>query len=132
MSSLTQVPTESAGPIARAIEDVRIADETDRVRKLRRLQLRAAVLTIDRLLEELELLNLQGRSRSLSAWHRHLFSLGRLPNATRLDLTSETSPQHVMNELFELQQRLMRELAGPEWDSLVEDEMPALGGSTSA
>jgi len=118
MSSLTQVPTESAGPIARAIEDVRIADETDRVRKLRRLQLRAAVLTIDRLLEELELLNLQGRSRSLSAWHRRLFSLGRLPNA---------SPQHVMNELFELQQRLMRELAGPERDSVVQDEMSAPG-----
>jgi hypothetical protein len=127
MSSLTQVPTESVGPIARAIEDVRIAAETDRVRKLRRLQLRAAVLTIDQLLEELELLNLQGRSRSLAAWHRRLFSLGRLPNATRLDLTSETSPQHVMNELFELQQRLMRELAGPELDSVIEDEMSAPG-----
>jgi len=85
------------------------------------------VVTIDQLLEELELLNLHGRSRSLAAWHRRLFWLGRLPNATRLDLTSETSPQHVMNELFELQQGLMRELAGPEWDSVVEDEMSAPG-----
>ena len=127
MSSLVRVPTENGGGIARAIEDTRIAANTARLQKQRHRRLRAAMLTIDRLLEELELLNLQGRSRSLSAWHRRLFSLGRLPNATRLDLTSETSPQHVMNELFELQQRLMRELAGPEWDSVIEDEMSAPG-----
>ncbi len=127
MSSVAQVPGESVGGIARAIEDMTIADKAARLRKLRRLRLRAAVVTIDQLLEELELLNLHGRSRSLAAWHRRLFSLGRLPNATRLDLTSETSPQHVMNELFELQQHWMRELAGPEWDSVVEDEMSAPG-----
>ena len=125
MSSLVQVPTETVGGIARAIEDTRVAEDAARLRKQHRRRLRAAVLTIDRLLEELELLNLQGRSRSLSAWHRRLFSLGRLdPNATRLELTSETSPQHLMDELFELQERLMRDLAGPEWGSLVDDESP--------
>ena len=123
MSCLVRVPAESVGGFARAIEDTRIAEDAARLRTQHRRRLRAAVLTIDRLLEELELLNLQGRSRSLSAWHRRLFALGRLdPKATRLDLTSETSPQHLMNELFELQQRLMRDLAGPEWDSVVEDE----------
>ena len=122
MSSLARVPTETGGGIARAIEDIRIAENSARLQKQRHRRLRAAVLTIDQLLEELELLNLQGRSRSLSAWHRRLFALGRLPNATRLELTSETSPQHVMDELFELQGRLMRELAGPEWDSFVDDE----------
>ena len=120
---------ESGGAIARAIEDMRIADEAVRLRKVRRLRLRAAVLTIDQLLEELELLNLQGRSRSLDAWHRRLFSLGRLdPKATRLDLTSETSPQHLMDELFELQERLMRDLAGPEWNSLIDDESSSESG----
>ncbi|MGH7761489.1 MAG: hypothetical protein ACREOY_08750 [Candidatus Dormibacteraceae bacterium] len=113
----------SVGGIARAVEDTIIADKAARLRKMRRLRLRAAVLTIDQLLEELELLNLQGRSRSLDGWHRRLFSLGRLdPKATRFELASETSPQHLMDELFELQERLMRDLAGPEWNSLVDDE----------
>ena len=71
-------------------------------------------VTIDRLLKQLELLNLQGRSRSLSAWHRRLYSLRRMPKATRLDLISETSPRHVMDELCELQQRLIRDLADSE------------------
>jgi hypothetical protein len=123
MSSLTQVSAESVGGIARAIEEIRIAEEASRLRNLRRLRLRAAVLTIDRLLEQLEVLNLQGRSRSLSAWHRRLFSLGRLdPKTTRLELTSETSPQHVMDELFELQERLLRDLAGPRSDPSINGE----------
>lgn len=109
--------------MARAIEDTRIADDAARLRKLRRLRLRAVVLTIDQLLEELELLNLQGRSRSLSAWHRRLFSLGRLkPEAIRFELNSESSPQHLMDRLFELQERLMRDFAGPEWDLSVDGE----------
>ena len=53
---------------------MRIAANNASLRKLRRLRLRAAVLTIDQLLEELELLNLHGRSRSLSTWRRRLFS----------------------------------------------------------
>ena len=68
MSSLAQVRDESVGRIARTIEDMRIAANNASLRKLRRLRLRAAVLTIDQLLEELELLNLHGRSRSLSTW----------------------------------------------------------------
>ena len=129
MSSAAQVPGESVGGIVRTIEDMRVAANIARLQKRRRLRLRAAVLTIDQLLEELELLNLQGRSRSLSAWHRRLFALGRWePKATRLELASETSPQHLIDELFELQGRLMRELAGPEWDSFVDDE----GSSESA
>jgi hypothetical protein len=124
MSSVAQVAGEPLGGIARAIKDMRIAANTARLQKQRRLRLRAAVLTIDQLLEELELLNLQGRSRSLAAWHRRLFALGRLPKGIRLDLISETSPQHVMDELLELQERLMRELAGPEWDSFVGDKSP--------
>ncbi|MGH7764789.1 MAG: hypothetical protein ACREOM_10285 [Candidatus Dormibacteraceae bacterium] len=132
MSTVTQVPGES-GAIARAIEDMRIAEKAVRLRKVRRLRLRAAVLTIDQLLEELELLNLQGRSRSLDAWHRRLFSLGALdPKTIRLELTSETSPQHLMDELFALQERLMRDLAGPEWNSLVDDESSSeCGGKVS-
>jgi hypothetical protein len=120
---LGRVPAESVGGMARAIEDTRIADDAARLRKLRRLRLRVVVLTIDQLLEELELLNLQGRSRSLSTWHRRLFSLGRLdPKATSLELTSETSPQHLMDELFELQERLLRDLAGPRWDPSLNGE----------
>ena len=122
MNSLARVPTETGGGIARAIEDIRIAANTARFQRQRHRRLRAAILTIDQLLEELERLNLQGRSRVPSAWHRHLFPLWRLPNATRLELSSATSPQHVMDELFELQGRLMRDLAGPEWDSFVDDE----------
>ena len=123
MSSLAQVRDESVGRIARTIEDMRIAANNASLRKLRRLRLRAAVLTIDQLLEELELLNLHGRSRSLSTWRRRLFSLGRLdPKATRLELTSEKSPHHLMDELFELQERLMRDLARPKSDSLIDDE----------
>jgi hypothetical protein len=123
MSSLAQAPGESVGRIAKTIEDMKIAANIARLKKLRRLRLRAAVLTIDQLLEELELLNLQGRSRSLSAWHRRLFSLARLdPRATRLELSSEKSPDHLMDELFELQERLMSDLAGLEWGSFVDDE----------
>jgi hypothetical protein len=123
MSNLARVPAESVGGMARAIEDTRIADDAARLRKLRRLRLRAVVLTIDQLLEELELLNLQGRSRSLSAWHRRLFSLGRLkPEAIRFELNSESSAQHLMDRLFELQERLMRDFAGPEWDLSVDGE----------
>jgi len=132
MSCLVGVPTESVGGFARAIEDTRLAEDAARLRKQHRRRLRAAVLTIDRLLEELELLNLQGRSRSLSAWHRRLFSLGRLdPNATRLDLTSETSPQHLMDELFELQERLMRDLAGPEWSPVDDESSSGCAGQVS-
>jgi hypothetical protein len=123
MSSLARVTAESVGGIARAIEEIRIAQDASRLRNQRRLRLREAVLTIDQLLEQLELLNLQGRSRSLSAWHRRLFSLGRLdPKATCLELTSETSPQHLMDELFELQERLLRDLAGPQWDPSLDVE----------
>jgi hypothetical protein len=123
MSSLARVSAESVGGVARAVEEIRIAEEASRLRNLRRLRLRAAVLTIDQLLEQLEVLNLQGRSRSLSAWHRRLFSLGRLdPKATSLELTSETSPQHLMDELFELQERLLRDLAGPRWDPSLNGE----------
>jgi|GEM_PF-2159276 len=117
MSSLARVSAESVGGIARAVEEIRIAEEASRLRNLRRMRLRTAVITIDQLLEQLEVLNLQGRSRSLSAWHRRLFSLGRLdPKATSLELTSETSAHHLMDELFELQERLLRDLAGPRWD----------------
>jgi hypothetical protein len=123
MSSFAGVSAESVGGIARAVEEIRIAEEASRLRNLRRLRLRAAVLTIDQLLEQLEVLNLQGRSRSLSAWHRRLFSLGRLdPKATRLELTSETSPHHLMDELFELQERLLRDLAGPQSDPSLDGE----------
>lgn len=123
MSSLAQAPDESIGRIASTLEEMRSAANIARSRKLRRLRLRAAVLTIDQLLEELELLNLQGGSRSLSGWHRRLFSLGRLdPRATRLELSRQKSPEQLMDELFELQERLMRDLAGPEWGSLVDDE----------
>ena len=123
MSSLARVSAESVGGIARAVEEIRIAEEASRLRNLRRMRLRTAVITIDQLLEQLEVLNLQGRSRSLSAWHRRLFSLGRLdPKTTRLELTSETSPHHLMDELFELQERLLRDLAGPQSDPSLDGE----------
>ncbi len=87
------------------------------------MRLRAVVLAIDQLLEELELINLQGRFRSLSAWHRSLFSLGRLkPEAIRLEFNSESSVPHLMDQLFELQERLIRCLAGPERDPSVDGE----------
>ena len=114
MSSLVHKPTETVGRVATATEEITI---TARLEKRRRSRLRAAVVTVDQLLKQLELLNLQGRSRSLSAWHRRLHSLGRMPKATRLDLTSETSPRHVMNELIELRQRLIRDLADSEVES---------------
>jgi hypothetical protein len=117
MSSLVHKPTKTVGRVATATEEITIAANIARVERRRRLRLRAAVVTVDQLLKQLEVLNLQGRSRSLSAWHRRLYSLGRMPNATRLDLTSETSPRHVMNELIELRQRLIRDLADSEVES---------------
>jgi len=51
-------------------------------------------------------LNPQGRSCSLSGWHRRLLSLGRLdPKATRLELTFESWPPHLLDHLFRLQER---------------------------
>lgn len=123
MSTIARVEGDSVGGIARAIEDMSIAARNARLRKLRRTRLRAAMLTIDQLLEELEHLNLEGRSRPLSAWQHSLFSLRRLdPKAASLELPSEMPPERLMDVLFELQGRLMRDLAGPNWDSLIADE----------
>lgn len=134
MSSLVHGPAETAGAVTTAAEEIRIAANTARVPMQGRLHLRAAVVTIDQLLKQLELLNLQGRSRSLSAWHRRLYSLGRMPKATRLDLISETSPRHVMDELRELQQRLIRDLADSEDESRSgcrgQVSRPAAGGGS--
>ena len=122
MNSFDPTHGESAGAIARAIEDLRIAEDAARLRRLPRLRLRAAMLALDRLLEELEQCNLQGPSRSLSAWHCCVLVRGLLKPEALLELSGCSSPQQLMDQLFELQERLMMDLAGPRWDLSFDDE----------
>ena len=122
MNSFDPTHGESAGAIARAIEDLRVAEDAARLRRLPRLRLRAAMLAIDRLLEELEQCNLQVPSRSLSAWHCRVLVPGRLKPEALSELNGGSSPQLLMDQLFELQERLMRDLAGPQWGLFADDE----------
>ena len=122
MSSFDPTHGESAGAIARAIEDLRIAEDAARMRRLPRLRLREAMLAIDRLLEELEQCNLQGPTRSLSAWHCRVLAPGSLKRNAFSELNGDSPPQLLMDQLFDLQERLMRDLAGPQWGLSVDDE----------
>ena len=122
MNSFDPTHGESAGGIARAIEALRIAEDAASLRRLPRFRLRAAMLAIDRLLEELEQCNLQGSSRSISAWHCRVLVRGRLKYERWLELNGGSSPQLLMDQLFDLQERLMRDLAGPQWSLSVDDE----------
>jgi hypothetical protein len=61
-------------------------------------------------------------SRSLSAWHCRVLVPGRLKPEALSELNGGSSPQLLMDQLFELQERLMRDLAGPQWGLSADDE----------
>jgi len=50
---------------------------------------------------------------------------GRLKHERCLELNGGSSPQLLMDQLFDLQERLMGDLAGPQWGLSADD-----GGST--
>ena len=103
MSSLADVSQEIA----------RTAEEQRRSRR-RTIQLRRLLATVDRLLEELEELHLIGKSRVPLNWAARLEALtAALPAGMRRTLRTGVTIVRLMDELFAIQESLLREIAPP-------------------
>ena len=101
MSSLADV----SHAIARSVEQQRRS-------RRRQVQLRGFLALVDSLLSDLEELHLIGKSRVPLNYARRLDALtGALPAAMRRPLRAGVTIVHLMDELFAIQEDLLREIA---------------------
>ena len=98
----------------RAAAEIRIAARRHRERSLAAWRIDAPIVEIDRMLDELETMNLSGRRRVPLGWEPRLQRfLASIPAGCRQELRGNISPNRLMDSLYEIQDRLLDLKIGP-------------------
>jgi hypothetical protein len=110
-------PRDAIGTLESARRDMRLARERFGVVRLRSRRLASLLMRTDQMLTELEVLNLQDRERTSESWLWQLGELvAELPFEYQPPIGHELSPAAAIDVVFEIQECLLRSIAGRDAD----------------
>lgn len=97
----------SGGGVTAAIQDMDAMEEQGRVRQWRQGRLDQAIRILDGLIEDIEQLNLEERSRVPLAWQSRLAAIAAsLPVECGDRLRAGISPQRLLDQVYDVQQEV--------------------------
>ena len=104
MNHMRQV---SSGGVTAAIQDMDAMEEQGRIRQWRQGRLDQAIRILDGLIEDIEQLNLEERSRVPLAWQSRLAQIAAaLPVECGERLRAGISPQRLLDQVYDVQQEV--------------------------
>lgn len=119
----------SNGGVTAAIQDMDAMEEQGRIRQWRQGRLDQAIRILDGLIEDIEQLNLEERSRVPLAWQPRLAEIAAaLPVECGDRLRAGISPQRLLDQVYDVQQEVfwLKQGKSPEEMRLVDLELEGL------